>query len=166
MQRSARLKAMLRHSPSGELINLCRSFWKNARSIQGHNIWHNTHSLVADLIYRAYHKILDYFRIPLRLLIHLSQDVQDIWRKRQKVHFCIYPLTECGFKAINWRVFSVFLPSMASPSASFFRYLVISAELSDVEAEILTRGKEPEDESSAKRKRSYFNQNLWVAMWF
>lgn len=42
---------------------------------------------------------------------------------------------------------------MASPSEIFFRYLDISAELSAVEAEILTRGKEPVEESSAISKR-------------
>lgn len=45
---------------------------------------------------------------------------------------------------------------MASPSEIFFRYLVISAKLSVVEAEILTRGREPEVESSARSERGGF----------
>lgn len=51
---------------------------------------------------------------------------------------------------------------MASPPEIFFRYLVISAELSAVEAEILTRGKEPEEEeSSARHKRGNIKQTLY-----
>lgn len=50
---------------------------------------------------------------------------------------------------------------MASPSEIFFRYLVISAELSVVDAEILTRGKEPEEESSARSsQRGHFQHKL------
>ncbi len=50
---------------------------------------------------------------------------------------------------------SLFLsPSIASPLEIFFRHLVMSAAVSGMEDEMLTRGREPpEDESSAEIQR-------------
>lgn len=50
-------------------------------------------------------------------------------------------------------------PSIASPLEIFFRHLVMSAAVSGMVAEMLTRGREPEDESSAEIQR--VRDKLW-----
>lgn len=44
-------------------------------------------------------------------------------------------------------------PSTASPRDIFFRYVVMSAALSDTAADMLTRGREPEERSSGEKGR-------------
>lgn len=73
-------------------------------------------------------------------------------------------MLKCGLLFIYF--FLMVSPSMDSPPESFFRYLVISVELSAVEAEILTRGKEPEEESSAKKQERNFKRELGTVIWF
>lgn len=54
---------------------------------------------------------------------------------------------------------------MASPLEIFFRYLVMSAAVSGTEAEILTMGREPEDDSSDKRKPRDMSKTPQLARW-
>lgn len=44
-------------------------------------------------------------------------------------------------------------PSIASPLEIFFRHLVMSAAVRGMQAEMLTKGREPDDESSAEIQR-------------
>lgn len=46
------------------------------------------------------------------------------------------------------------LPSTASPFDIFFRYIVMSAALSENEADMLTKGREPAAKSSGKEKKN------------
>lgn len=67
----------------------------------------STSSLVADFVKQAHHKILDYFRVPLRLLIHLSQDVQHIWQDtNHSFSYYFFFVNECRVKVINCIFFS------------------------------------------------------------
>lgn len=45
------------------------------------------------------------------------------------------------------------LPSTASPFDIFFKYIVMSAALSENEADMLTKGREPAAKSSGKEKK-------------
>lgn len=47
------------------------------------------------------------------------------------------------------------LPSTASPFDIFFRYIVMSAALSENEADMLTKGREPAAKSSGKEKKKW-----------
>lgn len=49
------------------------------------------------------------------------------------------------------------LPSTASPLDIFFRYIVMSAALSETEADMLTRGREPVDKSSGTEQKQLFS---------
>lgn len=66
---------------------------------------------------------------------------------RYKIYVCEIAATVC------------YLPSTASPLDIFFRYMVMSAALSETEADMLTRGREPVDMSSGKEQKKIIWQN-------
>lgn len=96
MQRRARLKAMLRHNSSVELISLCRSFWGQGRKWKPVTLYctewcsrvcvgglfvHNKRCVIRR---RTYSEVLDDLRIPLGLVLHLGQNFQYIWNRGEQ----------------------------------------------------------------------------------
>lgn len=60
----------------------------------------------------------------------------------------------------------VFSPSIASPLEIFFRHLVMSAAVRGKEAEMLTNGREPDEESSAEIGSTLQRDRFWKRTYY
>lgn len=161
MQRRARLKAMFRHSSSEEAMSLCRSFYKQ---------WHKA---VTDTLTRwqvlhltscvcCLWLTMKYWMISGLLLDFSSTSVNTsntsiVDRERKKQHCMLFSSFWYRFKC---ETAGSPLPSTASPLDIFFRYIVMSAALSETEADMLTRGREPVDMSSNREQKQ-----SWSEVW-
>lgn len=109
------------------------------------------------LLFMTYNEVLDDLWTPPRLLIHLCQHFQHIYRGQGGA--TLYCSFWYGFKC---KIAVSQLPSTASPLDIFFRYIVMSAALSETEADMLTRGREPVDMSSNReQKQSWSEVGVW-----
>lgn len=111
------------------------------------------------LLFMTYNEVLDDLWTPPRLLIHLCQHFQHIYRGQRGKKETSY----CSFwYRFKCKIAVSQLPSTASPLDIFFRYIVMSAALSETEADMLTRGREPVDMSSNREQKQPWSE---VGVW-
>lgn len=127
--------------------------WVSAdRSVNSHTGVNTPTAASLDLLFCLTHnEVLDDFWASPWLFIHFGQHLQHVY-SRQRKHYISH--LEAEFREKTRWVSP--LPSTASPRDIFFRYIVMSAALSDTEADMLTRGRELEDTSSGKKHKERF----------